>query len=40
MKESQSGLEYSWEDLQPVRPLFVTILAVQVARGVFFPLSD
>jgi hypothetical protein len=26
MKESQLGFEYSWEDLQPIRPLYVTVL--------------
>ena len=30
MKESLFGFEYSWEDLQPVRPLFVTVLIAQV----------
>jgi hypothetical protein len=26
MKESQLGFEYSWEDLQPIRPLYVTVI--------------
>jgi hypothetical protein len=26
MKESTLGFEYSWEDLQPIRPLYVTVL--------------
>ena len=30
MKESPFGFEYSWEDLQPVRPLFVTALIAQL----------
>jgi len=29
MKESPFGFEYSWEDLQPVRALFVTSLVAQ-----------
>ena len=29
MKESPFGFQNSWEDLQPVRPLFVTSLVVQ-----------
>jgi len=31
MDESQFRIEYSWEDLKPVRPLVVTLIAVQVA---------
>ncbi len=30
MKKSQFGFEYSWEDLRPVRPLFVTVLIAQL----------
>jgi hypothetical protein len=30
MKESQFGFSYSWGDLQPVRPLFLTMLVAQV----------
>ena len=30
MKDSQFGFQYSAEDLQPVRPLFVTVIVVQV----------
>ena len=30
MKESQFGFEYSWEDLQPIRPLAVTVFAAQI----------
>lgn len=31
MDESQFRIEYSWEDLKPVRPLVVTLIAAQVA---------
>jgi len=31
MDESQFRIEYSWEDLKPVRPLGVTLIAAQVA---------
>ncbi len=34
MNESQFGFEYSWDDLKPVRPLFVTILVAQVVGAV------
>lgn len=34
MAQPDYDFEYSWEDLRPVRPLFVTILAVQ-ALGMF-----
>ena len=30
MKESPFGFQYSWQDLQPVRPLFVITLAAQL----------
>jgi hypothetical protein len=30
MKEFQFGFEYSWSDLQPIRPLVVTMFAAQV----------
>jgi len=30
MKESPFGFEYSWNDLGPVRPLFVAVLIAQV----------
>jgi len=30
MKESQFGFEYSWADLQPIRPLAITVIAAQV----------
>lgn len=30
MAQSNYDFEYSWEDLKPVRPLFVTILVAQV----------
>src|SRR5262245_30499611 len=29
MRESPLGFEYTWEDLRPVRPLFVTTLVCQ-----------
>jgi len=38
MKESPFGFEYSWDDLQPVRPLFVTVLVIQVV-GALIGLS-
>jgi hypothetical protein len=41
MKESPFGFEYSWEDLQPIRPLVVTSLVVQslgAALGLWFAL--
>ncbi len=31
MNESQFGFEYSWQDLRPVRPLFLTLLTAQFA---------
>jgi len=31
MDESQFRIEYSWEDLKPVRPLVVTLIATQLA---------
>jgi undecaprenyl pyrophosphate phosphatase UppP len=30
MKESQFGFHYTWADLQPVRPLAVTVFAAQI----------
>lgn len=30
MKESPFGFSYSWEDLRPVHPLFITVLGAQV----------
>lgn len=30
MRESQFGFEYSWSDLQPIRPLVVIVLVAQV----------
>ena len=30
MRESQFGFQYSWADLQPIRPLAVTVLVAQV----------
>jgi uncharacterized membrane protein len=30
MKESPFGFQYSWEDLRPVRPLMVTVIAAQL----------
>lgn len=39
MSQSDSDFEYSWEDLKPVRPLFVTVLVVQtlgLVAGVLF----
>lgn len=33
MKESPFGLEYSWADLQPIRPLAVTAFVVQALGG-------
>ena len=30
MRESPFGFHYSWQDLQPVRPLFVTVLLAQM----------
>jgi len=30
MKESQFGFEYSWADLQPIRPLMVVVLIAQI----------
>jgi Na+/H+-dicarboxylate symporter len=43
MKESQFGFEYSWDDLRPVRPLYVTILVAQLLgffAGLFFGHGD
>jgi ABC-type dipeptide/oligopeptide/nickel transport system permease subunit len=34
MRESPFGFEYSWEDLRPVRPLFVTVLVAQFLGAV------
>ncbi len=39
MSQSDYDFEYSWEDLKPVRPLFVTVLVVQtlgLVAGVLF----
>lgn len=39
MAQADYDFEYSWEDLKPVRPLFVTILVVQtlgILAGVVF----
>lgn len=39
MSQSDYDFEYSWEDLKPVRPLFVTLLVVQtlgLVAGVLF----
>ena len=30
MRESPFGFQYSWQDIQPVRALFVTVLVAQV----------
>ena len=35
MKESRFGFEYDWGDLEPVRPLFVTVLIAQVIAAAF-----
>ena len=34
MKESPFGFEYSWDDLRPVHPLFVTVIAAQLVGAV------
>ncbi len=34
MKESQFGFEYTWEDLRPIKPLFVTMLVFQVIGAI------
>ena len=34
MRESPFGFQYSWKDLQPVRPLFLTLLAAQIIGSV------
>lgn len=39
MAQPDYDFEYSWEDLKPVRPLFVTVLVAQtlgIVAGVFF----
>ena len=39
MAQPDYDFEYSWEDLEPVRPLFVTVLVVQtlgLVAGVLF----
>jgi len=41
MRESSFGFQYTWADLEPVRPLAVTLSLVQVAGatvGLVFPL--
>ena len=40
MKESPFGFEYSWADLEPVRPLFVTVLLAQFLGAAFGLWSD
>ena len=34
MKESQPQFSYTWKDLQPVRPLVVTMLVLQILGGI------
>lgn len=34
MRQSPFGFEYSWEDLRPVRPLFVTVIVAQIIGAV------
>jgi hypothetical protein len=34
MKESPFGFSYSWDDLQPIRPAFVTSLIAQLLGAV------
>ena len=34
MKESQFGFEYTWKDLEPIRPLVATVLVFQVIGAV------
>lgn len=33
MRESQFGFSYTWEDMQPVRPLIATVLVLQLLGG-------
>lgn len=39
MRNSPIGFHYSWQDIKPVRPLFVTVLVAQ-AIGVFFAIAN
>lgn len=39
MKESQFGFEYTREDLEPIRPLFTTILVFQAIGSVIGLIS-
>lgn len=34
MRESQFGFHYTWEDMRPVRPLIVTVVAVQILGAI------
>ena len=34
MKESPFGFSYNWADMQPVRPLIVTVLIFQIAGAI------
>jgi len=34
MKESQFGFSYTWADVQPVRPLVVTVLVLQILGAI------
>ena len=34
MKESQFGFEYTWRDLQAIRPLTVTVYVAQIIGGI------
>ncbi|MCP4374300.1 MAG: hypothetical protein GY797_40295 [Deltaproteobacteria bacterium] len=40
MKESPFGFQYSWQDIQPVRALFVTVLVAQaIGAGICLWIS-
>ena len=40
MKESPFGFQYTWEDIQPVRPLVITLVLTQIAGAAICLLTS